>query len=171
MKKKGGDFYIFGILPLCSWDVEDLEYTGLCSHNPLEEQIGGADFSLSPQDPEALKELRRLRTNNTCTEQNLRAATAIANKTYHRSPCNRTFSRKTHFEAHQKKQSHLQKAAGIPKSKSQKEREKQFAKNVKAKLYYCAPCNYAAQNQQALDGHFQTKRHLKVLLSSSRSSS
>jgi hypothetical protein len=50
MKKKGGDFYVFGILPLCSWNAEDLEYTGLCSHNLLEEQIGTTDFSLSPQD-------------------------------------------------------------------------------------------------------------------------
>jgi hypothetical protein len=172
MKKKGGDFYVFGILPLCSWDVEDLEYTGLCSHNPLEEQIGTADFSLSPQDLEALKESRRLRTNHmTKNAQNLRASTAIANKTYHCDICSQTFSRKTHFEAHQEKQSHLKKAAGIAKSKSQQERANTFANNVKAKKYYCAPCKHAAENQRALDSHRQLKRHLKVLLSSSGSSS
>jgi hypothetical protein len=61
---------------------------------------------------EALKESRRLRTNHMAKNaQNLRASTAIANKTYHCDICSQTFSRKTHFEAHQKKQSHLKKAA------------------------------------------------------------
>jgi len=133
----------------------------------LEEQIGGADTSLSPQDLEALKESRTLRTKNTVrTAQNLRAATAIANKTSLFSLQSDLF-KKDSFRSTSKKESHLQKAAGIPKSKSQKEREKQFANNVKAKKYYCAPCNHAARNQRTLDGHLQTKRHLKVLLSSS----
>jgi hypothetical protein len=98
----------------CSWDVDNLQYTRLCSHNPLVEKLG-VDFSLSPQDLEALKESRRVKTNDRTRKSHAkRTATAIKNKTYHCDICGITSGKKDHFDKHLASKAHLQKPLRFP---------------------------------------------------------
>ena len=49
----------FGLRSLCPWNVDELPYTGLCSHNPLLEAMLG-DFALSPEELEDLEKARKV---------------------------------------------------------------------------------------------------------------
>jgi hypothetical protein len=59
MGKNGGGSYTFGIDRLCAWNVNDLQYTGPSTRNPLVEKLS-VDSSPSPQDLEDLRESRRV---------------------------------------------------------------------------------------------------------------
>lgn len=62
-KAKKGDY---GMVHLCSWGRDTLEYDGLCSHVALNEGIPG-DFDMSPEELEAnaaKKEKKRVLLNN-----------------------------------------------------------------------------------------------------------
>jgi hypothetical protein len=59
MGKNGGGSYTFGIDRLCAWDVNELQYTGPCTRNPLIEKPD-VDFSPSPPNLKDLRESRRL---------------------------------------------------------------------------------------------------------------
>jgi hypothetical protein len=53
--------YGFGMLDICQWEIEALDYDGLCSHNPLSEAPAG-DHNLSAEELEAqaAERVRRL---------------------------------------------------------------------------------------------------------------
>jgi hypothetical protein len=170
MEKKIGGAYSFGIHELCSWDIEDLEYAGLCTHSPLVEQLG-VDFSLSAADIEALKESRKVVRNATTRRSHAnQRATSKMTKRYHCGTCDMSFGMKYDFGIHLASKRHLQKVARIPNTKHQNDHAREYAKNLEAKKYHCEPCGSYFVTATVLKNHLKTKRHLQALQSSLSSS-
>jgi hypothetical protein len=168
MSKVEGGFYVFGIRSLCQWDVDNLPYTGLCSHNPLTE---GVDFSLSSEDLELAKTRRRNTTAKALSGNQKRVADNIAEKKFYCAVCNLAAAFQTKIDRHLKSKSHLKKIGQyVGKTSAKNLRAK--ANNKAKKKYYCAICDYPADSQQNLDAHLASKKHgKKLLLSSSGRSS
>jgi hypothetical protein len=168
--KLGGEPFAFGIRSLCSWAINGLSYTGLCSHNPLSEQLG-IDFALSPEDLEALQNERRLNENTRKRPQNAEHhANNISKKRFHCAPCNYSAAHQANLDNHLLSKRHLRKVKSAKAAPLRVHRnESARATNKATKRYYSGPCNYAAVHKQNLDSHLASEKHRKVLLSSSGS--
>lgn len=161
--KNDGTFYAFGDRSLCRWDVDNLPYTGLCSHNPLNEGPS-LDNSLSPED---LEELQKARRRNEASrklvpnQQNF--AKNIADKRFYCDICNYPAAHGTNYDNHLMSKRHLNKVAGRVSTKGTKRKDR--VSTIAKKKYYCTVCDYSAVHKQNLDTHLNSKKHLdKVLL-------
>jgi hypothetical protein len=168
MRKGGGDSYSFGIPQLCSWDVDSLLYTGLCTHSPLVESIG-VDFSLSPQDLKDLAEKRRRYVNDTRrpTTQK-RHDKNRATKKFYCSVCDLACSSQPELNIHLASKKHKKMLkAEPPKTKNQRCRSRKRADQS----HHCAVCDHSFPDQSSLDRLCTTKKHQKMVLLSSSGSS
>jgi hypothetical protein len=140
MKSRTKDY---GCVDLCPWDRDRLEWHGLCSHNPLHEDVSD-NFDLSAEQLEAIaaevKEKNRVYQAEYGAAQRARSPERV-----------RTLQRK--------------------KNKTFRPKQKQKDKDAKAaKKFHCAICNVSGRNAHDMKRHNATKRHLKeVAESSSRS--
>ncbi|KAG4435324.1 hypothetical protein IFR05_009178 [Cadophora sp. M221] len=168
MRKKSGLCYTFGMPRLCSWKAGDIPYTGLCTHTPLAETLG-VQFGLSPEDLDALEELRKVRKREVLNKS--RAGTRARDKTsgvYYCHDCKQENSNKDNYERHIKLPSHLSKAAGKKPLKSAMKRATNSNNNRKAQKYKCVLCDKIYGHGAVLRRHYISKIHLgKVALSSS----
>lgn len=168
-KNGGGDFYSFGIRSLCPWNVHELPYTGLCSHNPLLERMFG-DFALSPQD---LEDLEKTRKRNEAARKPPRNQQNVAKnkrkKKFYCAVCNYSAAHQRNLDVHLASERHLKQIAGQASTKGTKRKDR--ASTIAKKKYYCAPCDYSAVHKQNLDVHLKSQKHLKKVLRSSSGSS
>jgi hypothetical protein len=124
----------YGYGQLCPWDRSSFEWHGLCSHNPLLEDVSG-NFDLSAEQLEAIA-----------------AATAEKNRVY-----------QAEYGANQRAKS-PERVRALQRKKNERHRPKQKAKNDAAraaKKFHCAFCNVSCRNQPDLTRHNGTPRHLK----------
>jgi hypothetical protein len=169
--KRDGEFYTFGIRQLCPWDVKGLLYTGLCGHSPLVETLR-ADFSLSPEDLDALNESRKAQKRAVFNSSRARKRVRDKkNGSNFCDICKKHSSNAENHKRHLKTIGHIQKAAGTV-LKSAIKRAGTASRNLAAKKYTCAVCDKSYGSQTVLNRHYDSKIHLdKMALSSSGSSS
>jgi ribosomal protein L37E len=157
--------FFFGIPSLCQWHLNDLEYSGLSSHNPLDESMLG-NISLSPEELQYLKKLRRARVAERKYPVNKQhQADVKAAQTYHCATCNYSASHKVNWDIYLLSKRHLQKVAG-----NALQQKPHRARNV-VKKKYCAVCDYSAVHKQNLDVYNASKKHMNKVLQSSGNSS
>lgn len=167
--KVGGGFVSFGLPSLWAWAFKDLEYTSLCSHNPLSEQLG-IDFALSAEELEALDKLRkRNEAARKLIPNRLNVAKVREEQRYYCAPCKYSAAHLENWDKHLKSERHLREIAG--RASTTGIRRKDRARTIRSKKYYCATCDYSAVHQQNLTVHLNSQKHLKKALESSSGSS
>ena len=139
-KVQGG----FGIRALCPWNVEDLPYTGLCSHSPLLEGFIG-DFSLSPEELETLENERKL------------------NKAKYHADWYEIMKVKKPDERRAVNRATAKERYENDPDKFLTKSEKHFDKVRESQKFHCAPCDYSAAHQRNWDTHLASDRHIKMM--------
>jgi hypothetical protein len=160
--KLDGGFYIFGISSLCHWDVNNLSWSGLSSHNPLTEILRGAEeLELSAEELEALAAARRLQRTITGREENRnRVAKNVSTRRFYCAPCDHAAMSQLALERHQRTKHHIRKVKPHLSSRKQAARDAIVA----AKKHHCAPCNFSGRAASNLTAHLATEKHQKMML-------
>lgn len=129
----------YGLDHICQWPLDSVEWTGLCSHNPLMEGIrtGEVDFDFTPEQLEEMA---------AATKAKNRAYQDVYHKNLRANPTPQFLE--THRRANV-----LQR----PKT-----RQNQIAA-VANKTYYCAACDVACRDNATLVRHNKSPRHHKKL--------
>ena len=131
----------FGFADLCPWDRDTLEYGGLCSHNPMSENIRG-DLGLSAEQLETM-------------------AAEYAIKRAGDKRKRRADAKEKDPEAFNAKNNQDRRDWYYQNKESCREAERRLAaKDVKAKKYYCEVCDHACQTSKDLRRHNSSERHL-----------
>lgn len=170
----------FEMTQLCPWDRDTLEYTGLCSHNPLMELPAG-DHGLSSEKLESQASNKKLALNanvRRCEEKAKKidpegyaakkAATSRTRREKHPGAIIKADKRciakavkqKTHYcpvcdHAFTKK-TYLAKHLAGPKHAVKVTQQKEGVKNPEL---YCAVCNQQFTRKATMDEHFAGPRH------------
>lgn len=162
----------YGIAYVCPWNIRDLEWDGLCSHNPLMEQPknGNNDLNFSPEElvqiAAATKKNRQDGYKRWRKENPPKKATAEYNQQHyvrHKDKvrakiqsdkdskkhfctlCNQSFKCNSELEKHNKTPSHLKKVEWGEEG------------------YRCDICGLKFLYIREYNNHNKTKRHLKKL--------
>lgn len=154
------------------WSLEDLPWSGLCTHSALLESVSGVE--LTAEELAAVAEQRRLRKNEVlrawAKADNVRQRAnptpeftakrtrinarrykgkkkqrdeAVANKTHFCDLCEKSYTSAAELENHRKTPLHLRRLARGEKG------------------FTCAPCDASFPNKTRYDRHCATDKHLK----------
>lgn len=130
----------FGMVEMCRWGRDTLEYDGLCSHSPLIEIVPG-DFSLSAEELEAQAAVFLKRHQEYMHEH--------YTKTKAKDP--------VEFLARKAEIQRTFRENNPDKEKANGDRCRDNA--VKEKKHYCAVCSFAFRTKTSLTNHLKRKVH------------
>lgn len=133
--------YGYGLLHMCPWDWDNLEYDGLCSHNPLTDPPI-RNFDLTPEELEAQAAEHFERRAQYFREWE----ESIKNSAPEAYLAKKREQRKAFVEKHPD-------APKISTKRSQ-------VKAVELKTHYCAICDHAFNRGPALRKHLAGPKHL-----------
>lgn len=139
--------YGYGMIPMCPWDIADLEYDGLCTHSPLSEVPKGG-FTFTAEELEAQAIRRR-----------------EADREYHRDLLAKMKARDpVAFNAHKAACLRASRARDPTyKDKVNVATAKRTAKNLASKKYYCEPCGANLVHKASYERHLKSPNHADAL--------
>lgn len=125
---------------MCPWNIEDLDYDGLCSHSCLTEALV-RNLELSAEELEAAAALYKLRRKETRHKSVSKAKKANPAEWQRKKTARNTTRRLNNPQA------------------IKKEAKNHKLKVVAEKRYYCAYCDVAVHTPGLLQEHLETKQH------------
>lgn len=142
MRKCYGDYSMSHI---CPWNINTLEYGGLCGHCALSDAIMG-NFDLTAEELEALAAEKPERQRQKKQDTHYRNMAENYDEYLDQMAKNSAKYREDYPGRPQELQRNLR------------------AKNVEEKSFYCKPCDHAFITRDRLEYHLKTKKHKNKVL-------
>jgi hypothetical protein len=147
----------YGMPHLCPWSLDNMEYYGCCGHLSVNEYIHGSHSNLTTEQIEVLdaetqlKHSRRDRAKrgkeDKARGEVLRIKNNRASEKYRCDLCDVVFGTGAGLRRHNRTQKHIDNVGGITKTLKDPG-NKHRRQNLEARIYFCKPCDYAAECQK-----------------------
>ncbi|KAK5690408.1 Aconitate hydratase mitochondrial [Elasticomyces elasticus] len=154
-------------LSLCLWELDELEYDGTCTHNPMMEGVQGFEMTLEELEAQAAEAARNRAEYQHEYMKEYRKSNPLANDPQYHSEYYRQ-TKDADPVAFNAKQAAVAAATRkrdpeMVRARYRRHYAKSDARNRAAKKYFCIPCDHNYGQKNHFDEHLRGSSHaLKV---------